>query len=266
MTEEPNVSQSPIVFSETHAMLTELRDKHKGLKINGVEDKAGLKAVGAARLELKRHRTTIENTRKKLKADALEYGRRVDNAAKELVAIIEPTERELEAEENRIAAEVEKLRREEAERQAVELNRRAAICVELGQAIDLKLLQSMTKDEFNAFCAEAGKQKAEREAAEKAERKRLADERAKLEQEKRDLEAQRAAMQQAAPIPQTQMEFPPAAQPGKAFISQPLQTTAPTPMLEPAPGSKVYLASATQGPRTCPTCGQPVPGDRELEW
>ena len=87
----------------------------------------GYKAVQAAISELRSARVDVEKRRKDLKAESLEYGRRVDEVAKYLTGLIEAIEHPLKA--KKAAVDEEKARvkaeKEAAERAAVEAQIRA---------------------------------------------------------------------------------------------------------------------------------------------
>ncbi|MDP2654600.1 MAG: hypothetical protein Q8Q08_11310, partial [Candidatus Omnitrophota bacterium] len=82
----------------------------------------GFKAVHEARMVVKGHRVAVEKKRKDLKADALAFGKLVDGEAKRITAMLEPIESHLQAEEDKITKELERIKaeEEEAERQRVQ--------------------------------------------------------------------------------------------------------------------------------------------------
>lgn len=105
-----------INYNITEAGLAELRKKFTGLKAS---DKDAYKSVTQALSELRDLRTGIEKHRVELKAESLEYGRRIDAEAKRvtglLVEIENPLKTEKDAWDNelaRIKLEKEKLERE----------------------------------------------------------------------------------------------------------------------------------------------------------
>jgi hypothetical protein len=81
------------------------------LSINSIDDKEGYKAVHEARMELKRTRVQIKKVGKGLRDDAVKFQKAVIAKEKELVAIIEPTEKELESKQRAIDEEKEMLAR-----------------------------------------------------------------------------------------------------------------------------------------------------------
>lgn len=116
--DEYNLAVSGNTKSEAKAKILEWKEKYGGLKIAGLDDRDGYKAVTSAIAELRTTRTTIENKRKDLKALPLEIGRKIDATAKELIGMIEPMEEALKAEKKIIDDEKERLRAEkEAEAQ-----------------------------------------------------------------------------------------------------------------------------------------------------
>lgn len=201
-----------IVYVPNEAALHEAVAQCKGLKIKDVNDKDGYKAVHAARVSLKKCRTEIEAKRKDLKAEALAYGRRVDDEAKRLTAIIEPTELELGREQKRIDDELERIKREADEAAAHErariLDGRMRDLSSVGDTTPPSIVTQWTDAGFRAHMAEARErfeaEQRERHAeeqrrkaeAEQLERERVAmkAEREKLERERRELEAKRATL------------------------------------------------------------------------
>lgn len=91
--------------------------EYRALVINGVEDKESYKAVDEARKTLKKTRTGIEKKRKELKEPVLAYGKQIDSVAKELTALVEPVEIELDAKIKFIDDALKRAELEEAERQ-----------------------------------------------------------------------------------------------------------------------------------------------------
>lgn len=98
-------------FNPTVADINTLVSRYEGLEIKGVDDKAGYVAVDAARKELKKVRVKITNTGKAMREEAVAFQKAVIAKEKELVALVEPTERALEAKQDAIDLEKEKLKR-----------------------------------------------------------------------------------------------------------------------------------------------------------
>jgi len=95
-------------FSPTVAEMQTLADKYKGMQIKGADDKEGYKQVDQARKELKHARSNLEKMGKAMRKPALDFQKAVIQREKELVAIIEPVEKELVAVQ--VAADLERER------------------------------------------------------------------------------------------------------------------------------------------------------------
>ena len=104
-------------FSPKKAELIALADKSKGLVINGVDDKIGYSLVHDTRMELKRARVEIAKTGKNLRADALSFQKAVIEKEKELIAIIEPVEKDLELKQE--AIEKRKLENQQTDKSSI---------------------------------------------------------------------------------------------------------------------------------------------------
>lgn len=209
-----------VVYEQNESTLVEAVAKSRGLKIQGVDDRRGYELVHAARMELKGYRVEIDKQRKQLNADALDWQRKVNSEAKRLTALIEPTERELEAEETRIDEEKTAIARKI-------LDERMTALAAFESPLPASVVQDMGDNEFTAVLeeaaqahesrqrairiaqeekarleAEAEAKRVEEQRAQQAERERLAAERAELEQaqasqraEANRLSAERAAFE-----------------------------------------------------------------------
>jgi hypothetical protein len=108
-------------YTETAAALAELRKRHQGVVYDVTQPKE-MKKAKEARAEVKGYRVALEKMRVEIKAPALERCRLIDSEAKritaELVALEEPIDVQIKAEEARKQAE--ELARLEAERLRVE--------------------------------------------------------------------------------------------------------------------------------------------------
>lgn len=161
----------PVVFNLTEARIEQMRTECKGLVCS---DKKTYETTRKALSVVRTARTEIEKRRKLLKADALEYGRRVDAMAKQLTEKVVSIEEPLKAEVERYEAEQARIK---AEKEAAE---RAAIEAELK--------------------AQREKEEAERKAAQEAEEARLKAlrdaEEARLAEERKALEAERVRLEE----------------------------------------------------------------------
>ena len=159
--------------------------KYKELRINGINDIAGYKAVFQALQDVKQDRIKIEKMRKALKQDALDYGRAVDAKAKEIQALIEPVEEHLKSEREKI--DNEKARIEQEKKNAAEI----AACLDEAYA---------SNDQFDRQKEEAARLEAQRLEQERKEAE-LAEKLAGIERKEREAqiaaEAEERARQKA---------------------------------------------------------------------
>lgn len=175
-------------FSPTVAVLNELASNYRGLTIDGIQDKEGLKRVHEARVHLKRYRIEITNVGKQLREKAIAHQKAVIAQEKELVAIIEPLEVELQEKEDAIEYEKEQIRRAEKLPE-----RKAALAQDCVSVPHDAILLSMDDNEFLAYLnrgkadyLEAKEAALNKQAAElAAEKQRMADEKTKAERDEK---------------------------------------------------------------------------------
>lgn len=107
-------------YNETAAAIALLRDKYAGPFDTTTKD--GMNAAKEARAEVRAYRTSVEKLRAELKAPLLERGKQIDAEAKritaELIAIEDPIDAAIKAEERRKEEEKAAKARAEAERVA----------------------------------------------------------------------------------------------------------------------------------------------------
>jgi chromosome segregation ATPase len=161
-----------------------MHDQYMGLTCNGIADVKGFQAVHQARMVVKGKRVEVEKVRKELKADALEYGRKVDAEAKRITALLEPIETHLLQQEEAVEAERERIRetarlKAEAEARAIEEERLAKEQAEREAEEELRRVQREAE-----------------EAAIRAEREKIEADRRALEAERAAAEAERRAAQE----------------------------------------------------------------------
>jgi hypothetical protein len=185
-------------IAKTDAAIEQIREEYLQLVVAGPQDQAGFKSAETALKKVVRIRTSVEKTRKELKADSVRYGKAVDSEAKRVREAIEPIEEHLKTqcdvvrlEEARQKVAAENARRDEVNGWVAELS-------ELGWPVDLPALQRMTPEEFGFLRLSAKK----RHAEQAEEREAIAKERAALEAERLELEELRAekAQREAAEI------------------------------------------------------------------
>lgn len=183
---------SLVVFERDEALLVAKASEFGKLTIAGLDDRVGFERAHDARMELRGYRVEIEKTRVDLKADALEFGRKVDKEAKRLTALIEPTERVLEVEEKRITDERERIKAEEVAAKKRVLDDRMAALVAVGANLAPSAVVEMSDMQYSVTLSNARKVFEVREA-ERVETERLAAERRESER----VEAERKAREES---------------------------------------------------------------------
>lgn len=215
-------------YSPIEAGLAELRTKYQGVVFD-VTTGAGLDVAKKARAEIRAPRYEIERKRTELKAPALAYAKRIDEEARritaEILAIEEPIDKQIKAEEQR-------KEREREERAAAELKRVTGIQSAIAMMRELAVVFASKSAEeidrawnglqdlevnaatFEEFVEQAHLAKAdtlvklnelykaalarEEEAARlKAEREELARQRAELDAQRKAAEQERAQREAA---------------------------------------------------------------------
>lgn len=191
-----------VEYSVTDAAISEMASLYMGLRITDIEDREQFNAVKTARLVVKGKRVEVEKRRKELKADALEWGKKVDTEAKRIFAKLEPIETHLQKEEDKVV-EAERLRKEEAEQR--ERERVQGMVDELGKyghMVAFHDAQAMPWSDYlellewtKATHAEAQRKAEEEHQTREAEAKRLADEKIENERKAKELADKEAAQQ-----------------------------------------------------------------------
>lgn len=210
----------PVPYSVSDSKIAEIRERCTGLTAT---TKEGYEEVRLAIAGTRTLRGSIEKQRKHLKADALEYGRKVDAEAKRLTAMLEEIEAPLQAEKDRADAEKERIKREAAEAERIKLETRLNQLQAVGALIAPITVQHWTEEEFSANLAgftksheailQAQREEAERKAKEEAEqRESLRLEQERLAAERAELDRQRKAAEESARIERERIEAEQAAE------------------------------------------------------
>jgi hypothetical protein len=109
-----NASKVEIDYNITNQAISELRTKYAALKAS---DKVSYKAVTQALSEVRSYRTGVEKKRTDYKADALEYGRRIDAEAKRVTALLLEIENPLKIQKETYDIEQERIKKEAEEKE-----------------------------------------------------------------------------------------------------------------------------------------------------
>lgn len=201
---DARIAADVATYSPTDATIAELAARFRGLSIDGIDDSEGEKAVRLARSEVRDYRTAVEKRRKALKADALAYGRAIDGEAKRITAALLEVEEPLAEELDAVKAERDRLAAEAEEAERAKMTARLDALQATGVTIAVASVQSWTDEEFadalreaQAIKAARDAEKAEAEAAAKAEAERVAAESKAIAAERAALEVEKAALQRA---------------------------------------------------------------------
>lgn len=181
-------------FDPTAAELTKIADEAKSIVIKDYNDKEGIALADEMRKKLKTARVQIQKTGKEMREEAVNFQRAVIAKEKELVAIIEPVEQEIKQKLD----EIEK--QKEIEQRKLVLPDRRSQVEQLGFEPDDEQLLQMDSEQFADFIRGKKEERLEldrkafeeeriKKAQEEAERKaaeeaKLAEERRKIEEEK----------------------------------------------------------------------------------
>lgn len=267
-----------VEYSATEAALAELRQKYAGIVFDLTTTK-GDKEARAARLELITLRTSLEKKRKQFKAPALEFGKKIDSEASrvttEILALENPIDEQIKADEQRREREKAERERIAAERAQGFRDRIAVIRAFVGkcQGISAERITNgiamveqvdVSAAAFEEFALEAaaaksetiaamrqimGETKAREEEAARVEAQRIENERVAAEQKERAdaLAAQQAELDrkerelreaQEAQAEQERIREEAAAKARQQLINEQAaaaKTTAPAPTVTPAP-------------------------------
>jgi len=201
-------------FEKRKTELIELKAEAHGLKIESIDDKVTIQAVSIIRKKLKVARVEIEKEGKLMRDPLTRINKTISEKEKELVAIIEPTERELLAQENWVESEKKRIREEDERAEEARIQKRIDTLAQYGFSIDITFIRTISDEDFEKVVDNA-RIEHKKELAAKAEADRLAkiqaqqliDERKELEElRKKQAEAQRIIDEQNKKIRREQEE------------------------------------------------------------
>jgi len=206
VTVEEQIKYEVKKYSIADTEIQKLKEKYAGLKVESVEDKAGLKLVKEALSDIVSRRTGIDKKRKELGADYRKIVQAINDEAKRLTELILEIEEPLRAERDR-AEQLLKEEKERAEKEAqAKLDARVAELKELGMQFDgsFYVVGNITMDivsikglsdtdyEFLKAKVELEAERVRKEAEEEAAR--IAEEERKKEEERKEFERQQAEL------------------------------------------------------------------------
>lgn len=188
-----NIDTGLQAFEKRKSELTELKSQATGLKIESIDDKDSIHQVSIIRKKLKSARVEIEKEGKSMRDPLTRFSKLISEKEKELVAIIEPTEKELLVQEKWVDDEKEKIKKSAIDARMEKLSFS-------GIAFDPVYIGSLDDTAFNLILNNT-KLEYEKDKAAKAESERLAkEEAARLKAEREELEKLRAEQAKAQAI------------------------------------------------------------------
>lgn len=193
--------------------LTKLVSETSEVVINGLHDTEGFKAAENNRKLIKKELSSIEKTRKDIKAPVLKIGIEIDEAATELKAILEPESKRLIEITDKHKKDVEAEKQRQIEEQKQKLKDRLRMIHELSPQTDgythslsFGVMDvSVNNDEVEIFTDEAFNELYEEMsciASQIKDQKRIDEEKARVERERieKEKEAERLAQEKAQNI------------------------------------------------------------------
>jgi hypothetical protein len=167
-------------FDVARAWIAEKKEAYSGLKISGVDDKEGTKAVHAAWQEIRAKRLAVSKTHTAIKADYLTITRAIDKEKNDLTDLLEEIENPLKAEMDRIETIKEEEKKKVEREKAQKLQGRVNELLNTGMAfngsyyaigasisMDVVTLQNMSDADYTTFLGrvQAGKRSGHKNAA-----------------------------------------------------------------------------------------------------
>ena len=202
-------------FNITDAAIAKLNADCMALTVQDASDDNGYKVIKTARMDIVRLRGKVEKTRVALKAESLEYGRRIDGEAKRITALLEPIETYLIGQEKIVDDEKARIKAEADAKEAARIQARIdTICAfapwfdgqmyeAYGLQIPMAHVRTSSDEEFAQFIGQVQEKKDAEENARKIERARELAEAERFAQAAAWQEAER---QRLAEIAQKQTE------------------------------------------------------------
>jgi len=201
MSEDTQSNVNEVKYPVADDIISGFSDRFLPIKVNGPGDKKGAAEARVARLEVRQVRLDVEKHRKILKADALEWGQKVDGEARRLKGLLEPIELHLQEQEDIVRLHEERLAKEEEARvEAEKVAEAARIEQERAELLQMKAAQEAEANRLEQIRLD---QEAEKQRIAAAE---LAVERSKLEAEKKAEKDKLDAAQLAIDVERARVE------------------------------------------------------------
>lgn len=218
-------------YNMTDAAIAKLKTDYMVLTVKTPQDIAGYEIVRKARIDIKKRRVEVEKIRVQLKAESLEYGRRVDGEAKRITALLEPIEDHLIRQEKIVDDERARIKAEAEAKEAERFTARTDTLIQsfgatwnghtyiaYGISIPAAIIKVCNDEQYEQLVAQLQEKKdaedarikaeeiarkaeierlAKVAAEQEAERKRLAEEAQKQAEEAARMKAEQEAIEKA---------------------------------------------------------------------
>ena len=178
------VKNDLINFNVTDAVIAKWEEEFLTLKVSGPTDEKGYEAVHAARMTIKAKRVEVDKLRVEMNAEALAHQRKVNAEAKRITGKLTPIEDHLEKQEKVVTEEKERQRKaaEEAERLRLEAEEKAR---KEADAAEFRRQNEELERQRREIAERREREDAELAERQRIENERMAEERAKIEAEKK---------------------------------------------------------------------------------
>jgi hypothetical protein len=191
-------------YNVTDAAIAKLNTDYMVLTVKTPQDMPGYEIVKKARIDIKKRRVEVEKTRVQLKAESLEYGRRVDGEAKRITALLEPIENHLIGQEKIVDDEKARIKAEAEAKEAARFTARTDMLIQTfgatwngqtyiayGISIPSAIVKACTDEQFSQFVVQVQEKKDADDARLKAEEEARLKEQALILKVQQEQEAER---------------------------------------------------------------------------
>lgn len=188
------ISTGLAAFEKRKAELLTLRDEVDGLDIKSIEDRSSITQVTMGRKRLKSARVEIEKEGKSMRDPLTAMAKTISAKEKELIDIIEPTEKKLKEKEDYVTAEKKRIEEETKAAEKARIQSRIDRLAAYGYEIDISFIEAIGDADFEKV-VENARVEHEKELAAKAEREE--HERKQREQDEKDRQELQALRKKA---------------------------------------------------------------------
>ncbi len=161
--------ESLITYDVTSSEIAAMRQEYLALRVANINDKGSYELCHKAQMVVRSRRIAVENRRKELKADSLEFGRQVDARAKAITAELEEIESHLKAQKAIIDDEKKRIAEEAERKRQANIEWRGKQLAAVGVFLSPTELEAYTEESF-AFSLQQATMRFEAAERERQER------------------------------------------------------------------------------------------------